>query len=187
MDELTNIIQNWHKGDKDAEAKLYHFAYQQLRSIAQKERQRSAEKYGAENKVLQDSANNTTALIHDAYLKLASSDMSHIKNRRQFYLMVSKVMRQILIDNARAISAQKRQVSCNNMTHQDNNYIDQLISIEKALDHFSLRYPRQSDVVKLKYFMGLKTQEISTLLECSNSLIEKDLKFSRSWLQMQIA
>ncbi|POB67974.1 RNA polymerase subunit sigma, partial [Vibrio vulnificus] len=63
----------------------------------------------------------------------------------------------------------------------------QLIIMDKALDNFSVRYPRQSNALKLKYLMGMKNQEISELLECSASLIEKDLKFSRSWLQSRMA
>jgi len=58
--------------------------------------------------------------------------------------------------------------------------------IDQALDSFSLRYPRQSNAIKLKYLMGLKNDEISELLECSSSLIEKDLKFSKSWLQARM-
>ncbi|PWI32976.1 RNA polymerase subunit sigma [Vibrio albus] len=183
--ELTQIIHGWQQGDKQAEQQLYLFAYQKLRDIAQRERKRSAEKFGTNNDVLLNSANNTTALIHEAYIKLSSSGLDLVKNRRQFYLMAAKVMRQILIDNARAMQAQKRQ-PVNEIQNEEMIYIDQLLSIEKALDNFSVRYPRQSDVIKLKYFMGLSNKEISSLMDCSNSLIEKDLKFSRSWLRTRV-
>ncbi len=63
---LTQIIQQWQAGNKQAESELYQFAYLQLRKIAQQERERNAEKYGTDNKVLADSVNSTTALIHDA-------------------------------------------------------------------------------------------------------------------------
>lgn len=183
--DITQIIQQWHRGDKQAEADLYQFAYLQLRSIAQQERDRSARKHGNSNQVLSDCINNTTALIHDAYLKLAGSDMSHIENRRQFYLMATKVMRQILIDHARTLSAKKRQ-QVTVVQHADDDRFEQLLSMDKMLDHFSLHYPRQSDALKLKYLLGMRNQEISQLLQCSNSLIEKDLKFSRSWLQAKM-
>ena len=100
--------------------------------------------------------------------------------------MASKVMRQILIDNARAHQEQKRQQRLVAESSSDIKF-EQLISLDQALDNFSVRYPRQSNALKLKYLMGLKNQEISRLLECSSSLIEKDLKFSRSWLQSRIA
>lgn len=187
MNSLTKIILQWQQGDKLAESQLYQFAYHQLRTIAHSERQRTAQKYGQDNKVLRDCANNTTALIHDAYIKLAGSDLSEISSQKQFYLMAAKVMRQILIDNARAMAAKKRQVSDADCHSSEQLYIDQLLSIEQALDQFSSCHQRQSDVVKLKYFMGLKTQEISTLLGCSASLVEKDLKFSKAWLQLKVA
>jgi RNA polymerase sigma factor (sigma-70 family) len=69
----------------------------------------------------------------------------------------------------------------------EEDRFEQLIIMDKALDNFSSRYPRQSSALKLKYLMGMKNQEISELLECSASLIEKDLKFSRSWLQSRMA
>ncbi len=172
---LTQIIQQWQAGDKQAESELYQFAYLQLRKIAQQERERNAEKYGTDNKVLSDSVNSTTALIHDAYLKMSNCDMSEIETKRDFFLMAAKVMRQILIDNARSHQAQKRQHIT--LMKEEEDRFEQLIIMDKALDNFSVRYPRQSNALKLKYLMGMKNQEICELLECSASLIEKDLKF----------
>ncbi|MHC5555124.1 ECF-type sigma factor [Vibrio parahaemolyticus] len=175
---LTHIIQQWQSGNKQAESELYQFAYLQLRKIAQQERERNAEKYGTDNMVLADSVNSTTALIHDAYLKMSNCDMSEIATKRDFFLMAAKVMRQILIDNARSHQAQKRQHIT--LMKDEEDRFEQLIIMDKALDSFSTRYPRQSSALKLKYLMGMKNQEISELLECSASLIEKDLKFSRA-------
>ncbi|GHA55151.1 ECF-type sigma factor [Photobacterium aphoticum] len=188
---LTQIIQQWQTGDKQAESQLYQFAYLQLRKIAQQERARNAEKYGIDNHVLADSISSTTALIHDAYIKMSNSELADIENKRTFFLMAAKVMRQILIDNARTLQAQKRQqlttIAGAPDTNERENRFEQLITIDKALDSFSVRYPRQSNALKLKYLMGMQNQEISELLECSASLIEKDLKFSRSWLQTRMA
>ncbi|WP_122036472.1 ECF-type sigma factor [Aliivibrio sp. EL58] len=182
--QLTQIIQDWQSGDKKAESQLYQFAYLQLRHIAQEERKRNAEKYGDDNDVLSDSVNSTTALIHDAYLKLSNSELDNIKTKRDFFLMATKVMRQILIDNARSLQARKRQALT--AIQNDSDRFEQLLIMDKALDSFSIRYPRQSNALKLKYLMGMKNNEICQLLECSSSLIEKDLKFSRSWLQTRM-
>ncbi|WP_159657354.1 ECF-type sigma factor [Vibrio atypicus] len=183
---LTQIIHQWQSGDKQAEHHLYQFAYLQLRKIAQQERARSAKKYGEANQVLADSVNSTTALIHEAYLKMSKSDLSEVASQREFYLMAAKIMRQILIDNARSQQAQKRQLLYLEPEQSEQRF-EQLFILDRALDNFSDRYPRQSNALKLKYLMGLKNQEISQLLECSSSLIEKDLKFSRSWLQSRMA
>ncbi|MDN3615684.1 MAG: ECF-type sigma factor [Vibrio gallaecicus] len=183
--DLTQIINEWQSGNKSAETELYKFAYLQLRHIALEERVRNAQKYGDDNQVLNDSMNSTTALIHDAYLKMSSSNLQSISNKRDFFLMAAKVMRQILIDNARHLQAQKRQQLT--LVNADNDdRFEQFVIMDKALDSFSLRYPRQSQALKLKYLMGMRNQEISQLLECSDSLIEKDLKFSRSWLQSKL-
>ena len=184
---LTDIIQQWHNGDKLAENQLYQFAYLRLRKIAQQERLKSASKHGIDNAVLADSINSTTALVHDAYIKMSKSDLSDIHSQRDFYLMAAKVMRQILIDNARTHQAQKRQSDALNTFGEQGNQFEELVILDKAIDSFSVRYPRQSDALKLKYLMGLQNKEISHLLECSDSLIEKDLKFSRSWLQARMA
>ncbi|GAL04567.1 DNA-directed RNA polymerase specialized sigma subunit [Photobacterium aphoticum] len=82
---LTQIIQQWQTGDKQAESQLYQFAYLQLRKIAQQERARNAEKYGIDNHVLADSISSTTALIHDAYIKMSNSELADIENKRTFF------------------------------------------------------------------------------------------------------
>ena len=133
LTSLTQIINQWQSGDKQAENQLYQFAYLQLRKIAQQERARSAKKYGDENKVLADSVNSTTALIHEAYLKMSGSDLNDLSSQKEFYLMASKVMRQILIDNARAHQAQKRQQRLVAESSNDIKF-EQLISLDQALD-----------------------------------------------------
>lgn len=182
---ITHIIQQWQGGDKRAETDLYQFAYLQLRQIAQQERTRSEQKYGTDNQVISDSMNSTTALIHDAYLKMSHSGMDSVSNKKEFFLMAAKVMRQILIDNARHLQAQKRQ-QMTVISDVDGDKFEQIIMVDKVIDSFSVRYPRQSQALKLKYLMGMRNQEICELLECSASLIEKDLKFSRCWLQSKL-
>ncbi|UUM30672.1 ECF-type sigma factor [Vibrio japonicus] len=183
--KLTDLIHGWQSGDKQAENLLYRSAYLQLRKIARKERERCANKYGDTNIEMLDRACSTTILIHESYVKISSSKTSHIQNQREYYLMVTQVMRQILIDNARANQAKKRQKTKDWSCTKESD-TEQLIELNKALDCFSELYPRQSKALTLKYLIGLKNQEISELLECSNSLIEKDLKFSRSWLQSKL-
>lgn len=185
LTDIESIVSDWKAGYKGAEQKLYHFAYSHLYTLAQQERKRSTTKHEQSCWVSWNSINNTTALVHDAYLKLSSADTQSITNTRDFLLLATKIMRQILIDNARRQQAQKRQQPAS-MNHPEQVHFEQLIIMDKAVDHFTLNYPRQSQAFKLKYLMGLQTQEISQLLTCSDSLIEKDLKFSRFWLTRKI-
>ncbi|MGR5413811.1 ECF-type sigma factor [Vibrio astriarenae] len=184
----TCLIQSYLAGNKAAEGKLYRLAYSRLRDIARHTRSQCGLKHGEENKVLCDSVNATTALVHDAYLKLNQLPPNSVSNQREFYLLAAKAMRQILIDNARAQSAQKRQpmTSLLPFSETEEKDIIGVVSFEKSLDRFSSRYPRQSDAFKLKYYIGLTIDEISKLLECSTSLVEKDLRFSRAWLQSRM-
>ncbi|NAW69249.1 sigma-70 family RNA polymerase sigma factor [Vibrio sp. V27_P1S3P104] len=185
MNSFTHILCRWQQGDKEAEAQLYQLAYQQLRQIAAQERRKNIAKYG-DHAIQEDHLHNTTALVHDAYIKLAQANLQDIQHQREFLLLAAKVMQQILIDHARAAQAKKRQATMSYSVPHPLHF-EQLVLLDKTLDHFTIRYPRQSNALKLKYFIGMKTLEISQLLECSASLIEKDLKFAHSWLQMRMS
>ncbi|EEX35831.1 MULTISPECIES: ECF-type sigma factor [Vibrio] len=185
MSHFTQILHQWQQGDKEAEAQLYQLAYQQLRRLAEQERRKNIAKYGHDNPVLSEELYNTTVLVHEAYIKLAQADLQQIRHQREFLLLAAKVMGQILIDHARTVQAQKRQATVSLPTPAEAN-VEQLILLDQTLDSFTVRYPRQSNALKLKYFLGLKINEISQLLECSTSLIEKDLKFAQSWLQLRM-
>ncbi|MEO9493473.1 MAG: ECF-type sigma factor [Vibrio splendidus] len=185
LTDIESIVSDWKAGHKEAEQKLYHFAYSHLYTLAQQERKRSTTKHEQSCWVSWNSINNTTALVHDAYLKLSSADTQSIKNTRDFLLLATKIMRQILIDNARRQQAQKRQQPASINDPEQVNF-EKLIIMDQVVENFTLNYPRQSKAFKLKYLMGLQTQEISQLLTCSDSLIEKDLKFSRFWLTKKI-
>lgn len=183
-DNFTQLLHLWQSDHTGAEKALYDLAYQHLHHLAQKERQRCANKHGGDNPVSANPIHNTTALVHDAYLKLSQHRAPECQNRNQFFLMVSKVMRQILVDHARKALAQKRQQQ--GAWPEETKPLDDLLSLDKAIERLDDHYPRQASAVKLKYFAGLRTKEISELLNCSESLIEKDLRFSRSWIQMQV-
>lgn len=182
-DELTLIIQKWGQGDSSATERLYQFAYLQLREIAQQERKKLSIKHGDDNLLLNEEVFNTTSLIHAAYVKLESSDVSYILNRREFYLMASKVMRQIMYETARKSSALKRQALFEHQAVINNDDLLEKISLIDSLEHFSEKYSRQSEVLQLRYFMGMTNTEISHILHCSESLIDKDIKFGKSWIK----
>lgn len=186
---FTQVLHNWKQGDKSAEGELYHIAYTQLRRLAEQEQARNASKYGDSNPILNDSIHSTTALVHEAYLRLSQTDLDDVQHRRDFYLKAAKIMRQILIDHARHKQAQKRQpVTLLTQGDRDSSTsFEQLVIMDKTLDTFSARYPRQSNALKLKYLIGMKVDEISELLECSRSLIEKDLKFALCWFQSRLS
>lgn len=184
---FTQVLHHWKQGGKRAESELYRIAYAHLRRLAEQEQTRNISKYGDGNPVINDSIHSTTALVHEAYLRLSQSTLDDVHHRRDFYLKAAKIMRQILIDHARHKQAQKRLPVTVVAEKNAAASFEQLIIMDKTLDTFSARYPRQSNALKLKYLIGMKIDEISELLECSRSLIEKDLKFALCWFQSRLS
>lgn len=180
--ELTDLILRWQAGEKEVEQELYLFAYQHLKTIAQQERARNSLKFGEQNQVFNELSNNTTALLSEAYIRIRQSTDCDVRNRKQFYLLVSKVIRQLLVDQYRYFGAKKRQQSGLFDTQPD---FDNIMELNQAVDSFSKKYPNQGEVIKLKYFLGLSVKEISELLFSSVSKIEKDISFSKSWIRLQ--
>lgn len=185
---LTTLIYQWQHGCKQSEAELYRFAYSRLKELAQLRRYKCIEVF---NEPLMGASTTTTTLTHEAYLKVGSVGKGEIEGTRDFFLMAVKAMQHILINDSWALKADKRQED--NLMRIENTFsietlpLDKRIELEKSLMDFTEHYPRQSHVLKLKYYIGLKHQEISELLGCSNSLIEKDLKFAKSWLHDKLA
>ncbi|WP_334019355.1 ECF-type sigma factor [Alteromonas sp. S015] len=185
-EELTEIIQKWHQGDNLAQDSLFHFAYMQLRVLAKRERIKVSNKYTDNNLLLGEEVYNTTSIIHEAYLKLEKSDVSYIRNRREFYSMTAKVMRQVMFEKARKIGAKKRLPPEEYPEHGDGGDMMSNNALDQALEQFSNRYPRQSEILQLKYFMGFDNKKISEILQYSQSLVEKDAKFAKSWMKINL-
>ena len=129
---------------------------------------------------------STTALVHDAYIKLAPGITENIDDRKQFYMLVSKVMRHILVDHHRKSSASKRQnkETVGNEFQDSEVFSLDYITIDKAIENLTKHYPRQAETIQLRYFHGLKNKEIAQLHQISESLVDKDLKFSKSWMRI---
>lgn len=185
-DHLTELISKWQVGCKVSEEQIFRFAYHRLKGLAQQRRQKSGVSLHRDKE-----STNTTALIHESYLKVAALDKGTIEKTRDFYLMAAKAMQHILINQAWAAQADKRQPDQSLVLEQalsiEGLPLDRRIALEQSLIEFTNHYPRQSNVLKLKYYIGLRHIEICQLLECSSSLVEKDLKFARSWLHNRLA
>jgi len=182
--EATELIKNWSSGDKLSEEKLFVLTYQQFKNIARS----TKKKLGTQNEacLTDDIIHSTTSLVHDAYIKLAPGLTECIDNRKQFYLLVSKVMRHILVDHYRKNTASKRQSNKNIMSDLSTPIVSSVdyIAIDQAIESLTKEYPRQAETVQLRYFHGLKNKEIAKLQQISESLVDKDLSFSKRWMQL---
>ena len=181
--DISNLIQRWSEGDKLSEEKLFVLTYQKFKSIAREAKQKLNTKENAD--LTANIIHSTTAIVHDAYIKLTPGLNETIDNKKQFYLLVSKVMRHILVDHYRKNKASKRQfdkTDTNEFTMPEISSLD-YIAIDQAIENLTKEYPRQAETIQLRYFHGLKNKEIAELHQISESLVDKDLKFSKSWMQ----
>ena len=182
--DITSLILKWSEGDKFSEERLFALTYQKFKSIAREAKQKLNTK---ENEDLTANIiHSTTAIVHDAYIKLTPGLSETIDSKKQFYLMVSKVMRHILVDHYRKNKASKRQfdkADTNEFSMTEISSIDYL-AIDQAIESLTKEYPRQAETIQLRYFHGLKNKEIAKLHQISESLVDKDLKFSKSWMQL---
>jgi len=175
--DVTQILLDWSKGDATAPDKLMPFVYEELRRLAR-------------NYLARERADHTlqaTALVHEAYLRLADETRLSWKDRAHFYGIAARLMRRILVDHARAHKAAKRggldqKLSLDEARELPTKTDVDLVELNGALEDFSHHYPRKSEVVELRFFGGLETKEISEVLQVSEKTVLRDWNFAKLWL-----
>ncbi len=133
---------------------------------------------------------NTTALAHEAYLKLAGAEGACERGRNYFFGAVARVMRQILVDHARARRRLKRGGDRRRVTLdadiQSQQFADEIIELNDALEKLASVAPRQAQVVELRYFGGMTIDETAALLDVSPRTVKSDWAYARSWLYRSV-
>ena len=175
--DVTQLLIEWREGDEGVAPRLMPLVYDELRRLARAYLQRERS----------DHTLQATALVHEAYLRLVDDKQTTWKDRAHFYAIAARVMRQILVDYARAHNAAKRGGLEQKVTLDEagdlakNDGVD-LVALDGALESFAQTYPRKSEVVELKFFGGLDTKEISEVLQVSEKTILRDWNFAKLWL-----
>ena len=175
--DVTQLLINWREGDEGVPAQLMPLVYEELRPLARGYLQREGS----------DHPLQTTALVHEAYLRMVDDSQTCWKDRAHFYRIAARVMRQILVDHARAHNAAKRGGMEQKLSLDEardlpaDNGVD-LVALDGALESFAQTYPRKSEVVELKFFGGLDTKEISEALQVSENTVLRDWNFAKLWL-----
>jgi RNA polymerase sigma factor (TIGR02999 family) len=175
--DVTQILKDWSGGDSTAPEKLMPLVYEELRRLAR-------------NYLARERADHTlqaTALVHEAYLRLVDESRLTWKDRAHFYGIAARLMRRILVDHARAHNAAKRggleqKVTLDEARDLPTEGAVELVALDGALESFSQKYPRKSEVVELKFFGGLDMKEISKVLEVSEKTVLRDWNFAKLWL-----
>lgn len=178
--EITEYLRAWEQGNDDALEQLLPLVYAELRAIAA--RHLGSERPGH---TLQP-----TALVNEAYLRLRGLGDVPWHDRTHFFAISSRIMRRILVDHARARTAQKRgadapRVLLSEMQHEGAEpSLDaaDLIDLDRALDDLATAEPRLARLVELRFFGGLGIDEACSLLGCSPRTAKRDWAFARAWL-----
>jgi RNA polymerase sigma factor (TIGR02999 family) len=181
-EEVTRILQEWNDSDANAAARLMPLIYEELR-------QRAAEYLRHERP---DHTLQATALVHEAYLKLVDQNRVDWKTRAHFCGVAAQLMRRVLLEHARGHNAEKRggkweKLYLDETRELSNERAPDLIALDDALKSFTGTYPREGEVVELKFFGGLKANEIAEVLDVSQKTVLRDWKFAKLWLRRELA
>ena len=179
--DITNLLKAWRDGDQAALDQLSKHVYDELRIMAR--RHMKNERHG---NTLQ-----TTALVHEVYLRLIDVTKVEWQHRAQFFAMAAKMMRRILVDAARARASHKRGAGAVHVNLDETAIVSpepdrSMVALDDALAAFAQIAPRQAKVVELRYFGGLSEEEIVEVLKVSPRTVRRDWEFARVWLAREL-
>ena len=179
--EITNLLRAWSGGDQAALDRLAERVYPELRRMA-----RRYMKNERQANTLQ-----STALVHEVYLRLVDVRRVEWRERAQFYAMAAQMMRRILVDAARARASKKRGGSAAKVNIDDTAVLSpaperSILALDEALTVLSRLAPRQARVVELRYFGGLTEEEIVVALDISPRTVRRDWDFAKAWLSREL-
>lgn len=179
--DITELLHAYSNGDKAAFDKLVPIIYTQLKALA----------HGHLRRERADHTFATTALVHEAYIKLAELNQIQWQDRAHFLAMASRVMRRLLIDYAKQRKAQKRggnnhKVDLDAVMLVADDKIEDLLALNDALIRLKEIDPRKSLILEYRYFGGLKNEEIATAAGISLATVKRDMLFSRAWLANEL-
>jgi RNA polymerase sigma-70 factor (ECF subfamily) len=174
---LTELLHDWREGDKAALDRLTPLVYDELRRIAHRYVQREREGHTLQ----------TTALVNEAYLRLAGQQKVDWQNRAHFFGVTAQMMRHILIDHARRRRYAKhggdiQQVRIDEASVMTEQRAADLIALDEALDELAKLDPRKSRVVELRYFGGLSLEETAEVVDISLMTVRRDWRAAKAWL-----
>ena len=179
--EVTRLLADWSQGDDAALAKLTPLVYEELRRLAHHHMvgQRP------------DHTLQTTALVNEAYLRLAGQTNPSWQNRAHFFAVAARAMRQILVNYAESLRTQKRgggalKVELNEAVIVSPEQLKEIADVHEALERLATVDSRKARVVELKYFAGLNYDEIAEVMKTSVMTIRRDWAFAKAWLHKEL-
>jgi len=179
---VTQLLARWNNGELEALDELMPLIYDELRKMAK--RYMSHQNPGH---TLQ-----TTALIHEAYLRMVKQKEKHFENRSHFFGVAAQAMRHILVDYARTRQTAKRGAGSRPISLEEAALVTQeraaeLVAFDDALKELETLSKRQSRVVELRYFGGLSVEETATVLGVSADTVMRDWSMAKTWLHRALS
>jgi len=178
---VTQLLMEWSHGDDAALSELTPLVYDELRRLAHHfmEGQRP------------DHTLQTTALVNEAYLRLADQTNPSWQNRTHFFAVAARAMRQIVVDYARSQQSQKRgggllRIELDEAAIVSPEQSKEIVDLHEALERLAILDFRKSQVVELKYFGGLNYDEMAEVLKISRVTVRRDWEFARIWLYREL-
>lgn len=176
-DNLTSLLRDWREGDQSALDKLTPLVYDELRRIAHRYVRRERDEHTLQ----------TTALVNEAYLRLAGAKQINWENRAHFFAVTAQVMRHVMVDYARRRlyakrGGQRQQVPLEEAAAMSEQRADALVSLDEALQDLAKLDSRKARVVELRYFGGLSLEETAEVLEISLMTVRRDWRAAKAWL-----
>ena len=180
--EITLLLEAWRKGDAEAFQRLFAYLYEDLRTIA-----RSLLKRRPGHRTL-----TTTAVVHEAYIKLAEASPGAAGNRLYFLAVAAKVMRNLLVDAARRRAASKRRPEGGRLRLDEaavpvETRAPDLLALHQALSRLESIDARLGSLVELRFFGGLSVEETAAVLEVTDRTVRRDWRKARAYLYSQMA
>ena len=181
-ENVTQLLIDWSKGDKAALDALLPVVYEELRHQAARYLRRERAGHTLQ----------TTALIHEAYIKLIDQRNVHWQNRAHFFGIAAQAMRRILVDHARAKNRAKRGGSDIRVSFNEANLVGQqqdldIEALDEALTRLSQIDEQQSRIVELRFFSGLTVEETAEVLGISPATVKRDWSMAKAWLHREIS
>ena len=178
---VTQLLADWSHGDDAALAELTPLVYEELRRLAHHFMEGQRPEHTLQ----------TTALVNEAYLRLAGQTRPNFTNRSHFFAVAARAMRQILVNYAKSNRAQKRgggsvRIELDEAAILSPEQSKEIVDLHEALETLATLDSRKAQVVELKYFGGLNYDEMAEVLKISRITVRRDWEFAKVWLYTEL-
>ena len=179
---ITGLLTEWRGGNQEAANQLIELVYAELHRIASREMRRERREHTLQ----------TTALVHETYLRLCGSGPVDWKDRAHFFAVAAQQVRRVLVDYARRVFSEKRgggQVRLELLESDGGTWEldEQLLAVDESLNRLQVLDERAAKAIELRFFGGLSETDAAEALNISIATLKRDWEFARTWLASQLA